>query len=115
MRKLFFVCLLFMISFVAKSQNKYVEINVNESHNYNEFDNFFSDSILDQYKVYFTGENHTFAYVNSDLEYKFLTYLNKKQNVNHFLFEQSPAIGYIMTKITIDNDSKYKTFRKNFV
>lgn len=98
---------------IGLSQDKYSIIRVNETQNFSDFDNLFSNSELDKYKVFFTGENHQFGEINSTLEFKILSYLNKTQNVNHFLFEQSPAIGYIMTGIAIDNKSKFKSFLKD--
>ena len=71
---------------VSIAQDKYANIDLYESDDYDEFDEFFGDSTLNDYTVYFTGENHQFAQVNSELEYKILTYLHKTQNVKHFLF-----------------------------
>jgi len=97
---------------VGLSQDSYSVIDVYETQDFSDFDKLFSAGELDKFKVYFTGENHQFGGVNSILEFKILSYLNKTQNVKHFLFEQSPAVGYIMTGIAIDNNSKFKSFLK---
>jgi len=97
---------------IVLSQDNYSVIEIYETQDFSDFDKLFSTGELDKFKVYFTGENHQFGGVNSTLEFKILAYLNKTQNVSHFLFEQSPAIGYIMTGIAIDNNSKFKSFLK---
>ena len=107
-----FVFILFTLNIALFSQNKYVNIDFRDNKSTEELEDFFGDSTLNKYKVYFTGENHQFAYVNSELEFKILTYLNKTQGVNHFLFEQSPAVGYIMTKVVIENNLKCKYYLK---
>lgn len=112
MKQIILLALIISNLTVAFAQDKYSTIDINETQDFSDFDKFFSNSELDQYKIYFTGENHQFGKVNSSFEFKFLTYLNKNQNVNHFLFEQSPAIGYIMTGITIDNNSRFKSYLK---
>src|SRR5690606_11343374 len=81
------------------AQNKFSEIDL-DNDSFEEFE-IFGDT-LDYYKVYFTGENHMFASFNTEFQYKFLTYLHQKQGVNHFIFEQSPAVGYIIEKVIIE-------------
>jgi len=108
--KILFIFIFFQ-SIVLQAQNpRYERIDTDDLDTMDEFISFFGDSTLNQYKVFFTGENHQFAEANSFLEYKLLTYLNKYQNVNHFLFEQSPAVGYIMTQIAVNNDEDFKEF-----
>ena len=62
------------------------------------------------YSVFFTGENHTFATLNSKTEFKLLIYLHEKFGVNHFLFEQGPALGYIINKITLEDNLDYRFY-----
>lgn len=112
MKKLLALLIVFNVS-IALSQNKYAEIEVNETLNFSDFDKLFSNGEIDKYKVYFTGENHQFGRINSTLEFKLLMYLNKTQGVDQFLFEQSPAVGYIMSGIALDNNLNYKTFLKD--
>lgn len=95
------------------AQDNYASVDLYESHDYEELEEFFGDSTLNEYTVYFTGENHQFAKVNSELEYKMLTYLHATQNVKHFLFEQSPAVGFIMTEIIVNKNTEFKYFLKD--
>ena len=82
------------------AQNRYTQIDLDDE----DFDEFeILEDTLDDYTVYFTGENHMFATFNTEFEYKFLTYLHQTQGVNHFIFEQSPAVGYIIEKIIIED------------
>ncbi len=99
-----FIVLSFLITNIVISQNNYTKINIDEPEDLTELQEFFSDSVLNQYKVYFTGENHQYAYVNSELEFKMLVYLHQHQGVKHFVFEQSPATGFIITQAVLDND-----------
>ena len=68
-----FVFILFTLNIALFSQNKYVNIDFRDNKSTEELEDFFGDSTLNKYKVYFTGENHQFAYVNSELEFKILT------------------------------------------
>ena len=103
-----FLVLLLILPFqVAFSQTKYELIDLYE----NDFDEFeiFGDT-LDDYQVYFTGENHMFATFNTEFQLKFLKYLNQTQNVTHLIFEQSPAVGYIMDRIVIDGKRSHQNY-----
>jgi len=101
MKKLIISCSLLLTQTIFGQQN-YSQINLNSD----SFDEFkILEDTLDDYTVYFTGENHMFASFNTQFEYKFLTYLHQNQGVNHFIFEQSPAVGYIINKIIIEDKS----------
>lgn len=56
---------------------------------------------LDNYSVYFTGENHQYASFNTKFQLKFLKYLYESQGVKHFVFEQGPGLGYIINEIIL--------------
>lgn len=103
------VILLLMSNF-GFTQDKYAEINYDDLRDYSEFDEFFDDSVMRQFSVFFTGENHQYAKVNSETEFKFLLYLHEKVGVNHFLFEQGPALGYIINKITVEDDLDFRYY-----
>jgi len=81
-----------------------------ESHDFKEFE-VFGDT-LDSYRVYFTGENHNYLTFNSKLEWKLLRYLNQEQNVNHFLFEQSPAVGFLIEEAVNNEDKESMSYLK---
>lgn len=104
--KSFFLAFLFL-PVAIWAQNRYTEIDPN-SKSFEEFE-IFGDT-LDSYRIYFTGENHMFADFNTDLEYKFLTYLHQTQGLRHFIFEQSPAVGYIIEKIIIDGKTTHQQY-----
>lgn len=72
----------------------------------------FSDS-LDPYRVYFTGENHNYLTFNSKFEWKMLHYLHQHQNVRYFIFEQGPAVGYLVEKYIIEGDKETQKYLKN--
>jgi hypothetical protein len=82
------------------AQEHYSRVDLYED----DFDEFeILNDTLKNYSVYFTGENHMFATFNTEFQYKFLTYLHENHDVNHFIFEQSPAVGYIIEKVIIED------------
>jgi hypothetical protein len=107
------ICLTLIFNLSLIAQDNYVSVDIDDPDDYDELDNFFGDSILNNYRVFFTGENHQYAYVNSDLEFKLLTYLHQRQGVNHFLFEQSPATGFIINQAVYNKDLTHKTYLKD--
>lgn len=95
---------------ISFGQKNYAEIKVDsDSH-----DGFkvFGDT-LNSYQVYMTGENHMYATFNTELQLKFLNYLYETQGVRHFLFEQSPAVGYIINKASIEGKKSSLTYLKD--
>lgn len=100
----------FLLLFVLNqsiAQENFGQINVHK----NSFDEFgvFGDT-LDHYKIYFTGENHMYATFNSEFQLKFLKYLHQTQGVKHLIFEQSPAVGYILDKVIIDGKMSHQQY-----
>mgnify|MGYP003644991378 CR=1 FL=1 len=65
---------------------------------------------LDQYQVYFTGENHNYKTFNINLQFQILKYLNENQNTNHLLLEQSPGLSFIINAIIRDKKAEHKPF-----
>ena len=64
------------------------------------------DSIVKNYTVFFTGENHTYTFENNNIELEMLFYLNKKVNLQHFIIELGFSRGYILNAY-INNDTSY--------
>jgi hypothetical protein len=108
--KLTFISFLLLNSFCF-GQEKTSQLNLDNETDFSEFE-VFGDS-LDKYQVYFTGENHSYLTFDSKLEYKMLTYLHKAQGVEHFIFEQSPAVGYLVESVIIDNDVENRKYLKD--
>ncbi|MDX1349890.1 MAG: hypothetical protein R3279_06580 [Putridiphycobacter sp.] len=106
MKQLLVIFLLF-VSSILWGQDHFSKLKIEEDNGYDELSTFFGDSLLSNFSVFLTGENHAFAKTNSLTEYRFLIFLHETQGVNHFLFEQGPAIGYIINKITIEDDLDY--------
>lgn len=96
-----------LFSIFAFGQNKYSKVDV--------YDDDLSDfeilgDTLDDYRIFFTGENHTYSEFNCRFELRFLKYLHQTQGVKHFLFEQSPAVGYIIDKIVVDGKKSFQNY-----
>lgn len=100
---------LFLIFFTftflsTNAQDKVTTVNL-DSEDFAEFE-IFEDS-LDDYSVYFTGENHMFLEFNTQFQFKLLQYLHMEQGVNHFLVEQSPGLTYIMNKVVLEDKTTH--------
>ncbi len=108
MRSLFFVVC--FISGFVRSQEKFSELYV-DSASFSDFE-ILADTLSGK-RVYFTGENHMYATFNSKFELKFLRYLYETQNVRHFIFEQSPGMGYVIEKYTIQKKTSDKLYLKD--
>lgn len=94
-------------SLKVSAQEIFSQIDL-DSDSFEEFE-IFGDT-LDDYQVYFTGENHMYATFNSELMTKFLKFLHQKQNVKHLIFEQSPAVGYIIDKVICEGKNSYQNY-----
>lgn len=103
MKYLLVSCIVFL-TIIGLGQDRFTKIDLDKSEDYSELSAFFSDSAFSEMSVFLTGENHAYAGVNSKTELKILKFLHENHGVNHFLFEQGPAIGYIINKITIDDN-----------
>lgn len=102
--------LLLLFALPCLAQEKFTELRVEEE-GFEEFEIF--EDKLDDYTVYFTGENHNYAVFNTDLELKMLKYLHQTQGAEHFIFEQSPGVAYIIEEIIIDNNKENLRFLKD--
>ncbi|NOQ73743.1 MAG: hypothetical protein GQ574_17175 [Crocinitomix sp.] len=97
-------CLFFITTQFSFSQESSGTIDLTVD-TFKEFE-VFGDT-LDNYSVYFTGENHTYATYNTELQLKLLKYLHQEQNVKHFIFEQSPGLSYIINKIVLEDKTTH--------
>lgn len=100
----FTICFSFVFA-----QDKYSKIDLADT-SFKEFE-VFGDT-LDAYKVYFTGENHTYATFNTTFQYKLLTYLHQNQGVSHFIFEQGPGLTYIINEIILEDKTAHLSYLK---
>lgn len=110
LRTAFCFLLLIFIQSPSFSQTNISTIDL-ESDSFEEFD-MIADTLAN-YKVYFTGENHTYASFNTEFQFKFLSYLHQNQQVKHFIFEQSPGLSYIINKIIIEGKSTHLHYLKD--
>lgn len=99
--------LLFLGFSTSFSQTKYQQLDL-DSKSFDEF-SVFGDT-LKNYRVFFTGENHLYASFNTLLEFKLLKYLNQTQGVKNLVFEQSPAVGYILNKVVVDGKQSHENY-----
>ncbi|MEX1003346.1 MAG: hypothetical protein WDZ35_14600 [Crocinitomicaceae bacterium] len=111
MKKFRLFLLLVGVSVNLSAQDNYSVIDVEDTETFSEFD-LLGDT-LDHYTVYFTGENHNYPSFNTKLEYKLLRYLHQSQGVRHFIFEQGPAVGYLINEAILYENEENMNFLKD--
>ncbi|MFN3918024.1 MAG: hypothetical protein ACK4K0_09810 [Flavobacteriales bacterium] len=72
------------------------------------------DSAVENFRLYFTGENHLFRESNYKLELKLIQYLNKKAGVNHLLLEFGQSIGYAVNHYVQTGDTATQSILKHY-
>jgi len=116
MKQIVFSSLFLLIFSTVKSQNfKYTRSPVDITNN-SDFTTFqLMDSAIQNYHVFFSGENHQFKASNARLELKLLKYLHEKAGVNHLLLEFSFTTGYLLEKYMFENDTQaYAMLKVNY-
>lgn len=116
MKRVIFSALVLLIFSQVKSQNfKYTRSPVDITNN-SDFSTFkLMDSAIQNYHVFFSGENHQFKASNARLELKLLKYLHEKAGVNHLLLEFSFTTGYLLEKYMFENDTlAYSMLKANY-
>lgn len=104
MKKLLFVLLLFIVNPLFSQRFSDYE--------YDEDDSTFSlknlnylDTVVNSYRVFMTGENHSYTNVNNGIELQMLKYLNEKRGVRNLVIELGFARGYLLNKYINDDTS----------
>lgn len=64
------------------------------------------DTNINQYKIFFTGENHYYSSENSKIEMEMLKYLHKKVGLRNVIIELGYSRGYMLNKY-INGDTSY--------
>jgi hypothetical protein len=65
----------------------------------------FLDSHINEYNVFFSGENHSYAEANNKFQSEFFEYLIQNAGVRHFLMEAGYSRGKIMNDYVQTGDS----------
>lgn len=63
------------------------------------------DSVLGDYSVFITGENHTYTESNARLWFKMIKYLNEKAGVRNVMFEYGQTYGFLVNEYMKTGDS----------
>lgn len=79
-------------------------LNIDTNDNYEGFD-LLKPAIEKGYRVYFTGENHTFTESNSLLQLKMFKYLHQNAGVNTLFMEFGFSRGYYVNKYIQTGDT----------
>lgn len=64
------------------------------------------DTNLNQYKIFFTGENHYYSSENSKIEMEMLKYFHKNAGVRNVIIELGFSRGYMLNKY-VNGDTAY--------
>lgn len=63
------------------------------------------DSVVGNYEVFITGENHTYTESNARLWFKMIKYLNEKAGVRNVMFEYGQTYGFLVNEYLKTGDS----------
>ncbi|MCC7302154.1 MAG: erythromycin esterase family protein [Bacteroidia bacterium] len=72
------------------------------------------DSTVANYKVFFTGEDHTFTSSNILLELKMMRFLHKKARMRVHLLEFGASVGWLVNNYVQTGDTSYLTALKDY-
>lgn len=97
----------------AQAQQKSV-LNIDDNDEFSSFESL-TKSSLQNYRLFFTGEDHRFRNSNSQLELKMFKYLHKTAGVRVLLVEFGEGLGYIINKYVQEGDSDSYQILKKFL
>jgi hypothetical protein len=93
-----------VISITASGQKyQYNKLDIEDNSDYTSF--AMLDSVVKNYNVFFTGENHLFRKSNYMLQLKMLKYLHKNAGVRHLFLEFGYSRGWLVNKYVHTGDS----------
>lgn len=92
-----------LASTVSAQQPSFSKLNIQNDGNYESFSML--DTVVPNYHVFFTGENHLFRKSNYMVELKMFKYLHQKAGVRHLFMEFGYSRGYLVNKYVQTGDS----------
>lgn len=111
---LFFLLLLCNSIVFAQQQEKIIsnKLDINDNNDYSTF--AILDSVIKEYKIFFTGENHLHRKSNYMLQLKMLKYLHQKAGVRHLFLEFGFSRGYLVNQYVQTGDSTLFTILSDY-
>lgn len=103
MKYLFFLLIFFFV-FKLDAQDKKAVLEIDTTDEFAGF-GLLDSSLLSNYNLFFTGEDHRFLNTNSKLEFKMFKYLHKTAGVRTFIAEFGPSLGYFMNRFICQGDT----------
>ncbi len=90
---------------LVKEKNgvRYTDLDIDVNDDYSSFDILLPE--INQYNIFFTGENHLFRNSNYKLQLKMLKYLHQKRGVRHLLLEFGFSRGYYVDRYVNTGDT----------
>lgn len=115
--KLIALVTLSIISFIGLSQKKentliYNAFDIQNNDDYSSF--AMMDSVVENYSVFFIGENHKYRISNSRQQLKMLKYLHKQTGVKHIFMEFGYSRGFLVNEYIHTGDSTILKGLENF-
>lgn len=109
-----FLCLIICLSagYVNSQVLQKSQLNLKQNENFDDL--AMLDSGINNYRVFFTGENHVFRKSNYLLQLKMLKYLHQKAGVKHLFLEFGYSRGWLVNQYIQTGDSILFKTLKNY-
>lgn len=94
-------------------------INISDTDTIHLYDSSYSgfglvDSVVGDYRVFISGENHTYTGSNSRIWLKLIKYLHQSANVRNIMFEYGNSFGILVNKYLETGDTNLYNSLKKF-
>lgn len=99
-----FLFIFSLLIFQLSAQDKKAVIEIDNNDDFSGF-SLLDSSVLSNYNLFFTGEDHRYLISNSKLEFKMFKYLHKTAGVRTFIAEFGPSLGYFMKRFICQGDT----------
>ena len=93
--------------------NKQSVLNIDSTDDFTGFE-LLQPAIRTGYRVYFTGENHTYTGSNSELQLKMFKYLHQTANVNTLFMEFGFSRGWVVNEYVQTGDTSLLTILQGY-
>jgi hypothetical protein len=104
--------ILWGVQLVAQQSPKNSVLDLENNNDYSTF-SVFDSLVTNNYRLFFTGEDHRYLKANSQLELKMFKYLHKTAGVRVFMMEFGHSMGYITNKYVQTGDTVLEQIIKN--
>lgn len=103
MKKIVLIFTLISSLQIVKAQKNVSQLDIENNEDFSSF--AMLDSVVSNYSVFFTGENHNFRTSNYKLQLKMLKYLYKMNGTRHLFLEFGVSRGWLVNSYVQSGDS----------